>query len=308
MQSVSPTNIAVRDGIIHVRKVETLVAFHCNLSCRGCVHGSPALREKLLDPASLSRDLAALSSAMYIHKLVLLGGEPLLHPRLAELARIARSSGAVGQVAVITNGIGLEGVSDELFDAIDLIEVSAYPRVRLRISEEELRLRAQAHNVIVGWNNVRQFQETTLNERISNPAVVEEIFLRCKPRDAWSCHAIHDGRYFKCSRAGLLEPRLNACGRAVSNREADGVLIQGNTSLFDTLLDYLQSPKPLEACHWCLGSDGATFPHELQNARRVQEEAVRIVPLSMTHFNPAMRQHLAERGIFDAVATQSPAL
>lgn len=302
MQRIAPTNFTVIDGVIHVRKVETLAAFHCNLSCRGCVHGSPALGEKFLDPASLERDLSILAPVMRIHKLALLGGEPLLHPRLEELARVARASGAVEKIAVISNGVGVERISDELLASIDVIEISVYPRVRLRFTEDELRQRARAHGVQVGWNVIHRFQQTTVNERIADHGLVDEIFQRCKPRNEWSCHSLHEGRYFKCSRAGLLEDRLRECGHVVSNKEGDGVSLRSGPQLFDALLAYLRSDVPLEACHWCLGSDGEHFAHQLQNARQVREEVVRIVPLSATQFTPTMRRHLVDNGLATALA------
>ena len=45
---VTPT-YEVSQGLVYLRKLEVQVAFSCNLSCSGCVHGSPASRAKFID-------------------------------------------------------------------------------------------------------------------------------------------------------------------------------------------------------------------------------------------------------------------
>src|SRR5690348_4435511 len=85
--------------------VEFNLTEHCNLSCYGCDHASPLLPTRLADLESFQRDLAALSEVFHSREIRLVGGEPLLHPRIVEFMRAARDSGVADSVVIYTNGV-----------------------------------------------------------------------------------------------------------------------------------------------------------------------------------------------------------
>ena len=70
------------------------VTEHCNLTCVGCDHDSPAAPPRMVDVETFRKDLVAFKSASRVRELRILGGEPLLHSRLVELLQIARCRGA----------------------------------------------------------------------------------------------------------------------------------------------------------------------------------------------------------------------
>ncbi|MDQ1923593.1 radical SAM protein [Massilia pseudoviolaceinigra] len=293
MNDTAALNYVIKDQLIYLRKVEVQVAFNCNLTCKGCVHGSPARPAKMLSPEEFARDLAALGSAARVHKLLLVGGEPLLHPDLVELLKLAKASGVAKYVCVTTNGVGLENMSDDFFSNVDSIEVSHYPRVRLRYTRDDLERKAQQFGFTFAISAYATFQETHLSVPLDDPALVQQIYNRCKPRAEWSCHTFAEGRYYMCPRSPILGERLGSCGQLVDNRPADGVMMRDNPDLFGDLLRYLQRDDPLEACKWCLGSDGASFPHLLQSKKAAIEEASRIVHFAPTLLSPRARAELA---------------
>ncbi|MEC8276563.1 MAG: radical SAM protein [Myxococcota bacterium] len=83
----------------------------CNLKCAFCDlwHGHQRL--------SLEQIRPILSDAVSIgtQVLVITGGEPLLHPELCEIVRLAKSLGL--SVNITTNGTRVEGMFDELVDS-----------------------------------------------------------------------------------------------------------------------------------------------------------------------------------------------
>jgi len=100
--------------------MELHVADACNLRCKGCSHFSnliagarnPSLQE-------YEESLKLLSEKFYsIDKLRLLGGEPLLNPELPQYVRIARKFFPLSDIRVVTNGLLVTSVSDELIDAM----------------------------------------------------------------------------------------------------------------------------------------------------------------------------------------------
>lgn len=286
-------NYFVEDQLIHIRKVEVQVAFNCNLTCKGCVHGSPAQTAKFLDPEAFRRDLLALKSVARLHQLMLLGGEPLLHPKLIDLLELARASGVATHLGLITNGLGLERMPDALFSLLDMIEVSHYPGVHLRYEPEQMAARAASLGCRFLISDCKQFQITHLNAPIPDPALVGEIYRRCKPRNEWSCHTLADGRYYMCSRSPLLCDRLAALGQQLDNRAQDGIALHDNPDLFADLVQYLKRETPLQACQWCLGSDGATFAHALLNKKAALQEATQVVHFTPAQLSPQARQQMA---------------
>src|SRR4030042_6742365 len=65
---------------------------HCNLNCRGCGHFSPIAEKRLADPIEHARDMLQLRKLFSkIHKIRLMGGEPLLHPWIESFVSSTRS-------------------------------------------------------------------------------------------------------------------------------------------------------------------------------------------------------------------------
>ena len=111
------------------------VADHCNLRCRGCVHFAPLAQKRCLDLEDYEADLRALAAIPgiegYFRGLYLMGGEPLLHPRIADVIAFTRRLLPRVRIVLATNGILLRRMGDEFWDALVSCDVelhlSAYP-------------------------------------------------------------------------------------------------------------------------------------------------------------------------------------
>lgn len=69
------------------------VTDHCNLNCKGCTHFAPLVEQEVFkDPDQVGKDLRELAKKFVIKKIHLLGGEPLLHPRVNEFVKNAREA------------------------------------------------------------------------------------------------------------------------------------------------------------------------------------------------------------------------
>jgi len=79
---------------------------HCNLNCKGCSHFAPIADEWFADTNEYARDMQQLRKLfLTIHKIRLLGGEPLLHPKIARFMFFTRSCFPKADVRIVTNGI-----------------------------------------------------------------------------------------------------------------------------------------------------------------------------------------------------------
>ena len=112
---------------------EVSVCDHCNLNCVCCEHFSPVADETYLDIVQYEKDCARLSDLTggEISWLHLMGGEPLLHPRLIEIFEISRKYFRVGNIELVSNGILLLKQPDSFWESCrknDItVAVTQYP-------------------------------------------------------------------------------------------------------------------------------------------------------------------------------------
>jgi len=114
------------------------VTRRCNLRCIGCPAHSPDRKTRApSDPTISDVDVELVSKlcremqSAGAHKLVFCGqGEPLLHPRLPELIRLAKASGF--NTVLITNGTLLDEPAAEALveSGLDLLRVSLWGNSR----------------------------------------------------------------------------------------------------------------------------------------------------------------------------------
>jgi len=92
------------NGTIFSDALEVDVVDHCNITCRSCVHLSPIAPKAFVDPEQLERDLSLLARCFAL-RFILVGGEPMLHPRLPSVADAVRRSGIADKIILLTNGV-----------------------------------------------------------------------------------------------------------------------------------------------------------------------------------------------------------
>lgn len=249
-------------GRILREAVEYSVVDHCNLRCAGCDHAADVLSKRFADPDSFAADLAVLGRHLHVRSLRLLGGEPLLHPGLDQFVQAARKAAIADQLELWTNGLLLDEAPRQLLESFDVVRVSLYPGIRVRCDPALLaRALRQGGRTRLEVRKVTRFQHQLLNHPLLDPALVRRTYRRCRDAHELSCHTVQDGRYYKCAKAPVLQPRLALRGIDVANRADDGVALHGNPNLAEQLSRYLLSPEPLTSCQWCLGTDGKSFPH-----------------------------------------------
>ncbi len=243
------------------RSVEFNLTEHCNLSCYACDHASPLLPEKFASLKSFSRDLKALARVLHSKQFRVVGGEPLLHPQLLEFLAEARLIGVADDIVVITNGVLLHRMSEKFFASIDQLWVAIYPGVKRRVDWAECSRLCAAHGVKLRIDHIKEFNRTVINDKIEDAKLVKKIFNDCAMVGELGCPTVHEGRFYACSVAPFMAPRLAQRGVAFDNRRTDGVALHGNASLYDDVERGLKGREPLAACSYCLGSSGPMAAH-----------------------------------------------
>ena len=101
-------------------KFQTHIVEHCNLKCRGCYHFSSLAKDEYLSVEEYAKDIERLGNLFNrnIEEILLLGGEPLLHPQLSEFFSVTRKSAPNASVKLLTNGLLLNNMKEEFWTSI----------------------------------------------------------------------------------------------------------------------------------------------------------------------------------------------
>lgn len=245
--------------------VEYNVVEHCNLACYNCDHASPLLAERFASLDSFERDAGALAGVLHARQLRIVGGEPLLHPRLLDFLRAARGRGIADELVVLTNGTLLHKMPPEFYALIDRLWVSVYPGVKHAIDWSECSRLCMDHDVILDIRHRPEFMHTLTNVKIEDAETIGAVFQDCGMVGERGCPAIYDGRFYPCCVAPFTPARLALRGVPFDNRGSDGVSLHGNPALFEQIEASLKRRVPLSACSYCLGTSAPKSRHRQLN-------------------------------------------
>ncbi|MDQ1353409.1 MAG: hypothetical protein QG657_3715 [Acidobacteriota bacterium] len=249
------------EALIYGRRIEINVVYHCNLSCRACAHFSPISPKYYLDPNELYQQLSILAKCFRVRYVELLGGEPLLHPQLIEIARAVRESGVTRYIRIITNGLLLEKMKDIFWKEVDEIHISEYPGKEMTQAQlDYIRNKAELLNVNIEFMHYVNFREVYSSIGTNDAALIKRIYKSCQCTHRYQSFTFAQGYFYKCPLAFFIP--LKSQNIEISDPTVDGVKIIDVPDLREKLLQYLESPNPLNSCKYCLGSVGKLFPHE----------------------------------------------
>ena len=262
----------IESGIIRTRAVEFAAADHCNLRCAGCSHMSPFLRPRLSDEDELARDMGLLATVMHADQIRILGGEPLLNPRIVAILKAARASGIAERVVLTTNGLLLHTMSEEFWTNVDEVRVSLYPGARMKEGlVNQARKRADESGTKLAISEIPSFRISMVTEPHPRDSITTMIYRTCKIAHLYHCHMVHAGWLYKCSCPAYLEEFLGSMGASGYQADCDGFDIHGATDLRKQLSEYLLGNRPLEACRYCLGFVGNQQDHHQLTAKEVRD-------------------------------------
>lgn len=243
--------------IIPHKKIETVelhIVEHCNLNCKGCGHFAPLAKEEFLNLEEFKRDILRLSELTQgrLKQLVLLGGEPLLHPNCIDFCIEARKIFPNSIIRLVTNGLLLESQQKKIFENCStyniLISSTKYPIDKINWANIEELL--DKNNVKFEFyqgsgDNEKQFikQITDING-LQNP---KESFINCRHDDR-SWFYLQHGFLYHCwviPYSRHFEQYFNIKFERSKN---DGINIH-DAKDEQEILEFLS--KPTEFCKYC---------------------------------------------------------
>lgn len=232
-------------------RFETDITDHCNLNCTGCNHFSPIAEERCIDVDAFEKDFARLSelTKRKIENIDLMGGEPLLHPRLPELLGVARKY-FDGTIHIVTNGLLLPKMPDGFWESCRnnniTVKVTSYP---IKIDRPKIEQLAKKHKVRLQIrrqvNNVHTW--CRLPKDIHGRQDINENFKLCIVANF--CIFLRDGKLATCCLP-LIADRFNKYFNRdmLQTAKNDYIDIYAAKDIGE-ILDFLHKPIPF--CRYC---------------------------------------------------------
>jgi len=260
----------VNGKVINPGYCEVYLSQHCNLACRTCQHLSPIYNIGFFDVGKIVNDLNIVKKYYRPQGLKILGGEPLLYPRICDALKAIRETQFADKIRICTNGVLLHKMPMEFWELFDELEVSVYPGHEPDI--EYLKKMApvlEKRKVMVAVVYYTHFREGYSEIGTKDETLVRKIYDSCHIVHTWKSHAIVNGRFYKCPESYFISTGLD---ERFSNVSPDGIKISDSLEFGNELLGFLETKEPLETCNACLGTSGKNVAHEQQRNKHLWKE------------------------------------
>ncbi len=259
----------IKSGKLETRSIESHITDHCNLRCQQCCSLSPYLKSYNIEPDRFAEDIRLAKRVLQPQYFKLVGGEPLLHPQILTLLRLAKESLLAPILSITTNGHFIDRLNDEMWSLLDHLTLSLYPSAPLTEAKFALfESKARQFNVTLNIKRQASFQEMTLSERRTDQELTDSIYERCWLKRR--CHMVREGRFYMCTRP----PHFDSFYQGTTKfAQEDGIELNDDQDLVFRLAQYLERTKPLDSCGLCLGGDGKSFPHKQLSPQVVASRA-----------------------------------
>lgn len=225
-------------------QIEYHLADHCNLNCKGCTHFSNLVPEPVFaDKRQFAKDLAQLKKYFScLHYFYLLGGEPLLNPDLGSYVAIARQYLPYTQIAIITNGLLVLTLKEEVLDIIRQnnvrISISDYSCLDNTKINDFLTKHGITYDIRGGKEN---FGKTLNPKGDSDPA---RTFYKCPRRH---CTFLDKGKIAACCQPFTVHYFNEYFGEHIIENEGIDLYEEGldGWNVAERLF------SPMESCRYC---------------------------------------------------------
>jgi GTP 3',8-cyclase len=183
---------------------------------------------------------------MHAEVAVILGGEPLGHPRLVELMRFTKASGIADRVRVLTNGIRLAKMPAAFWAELDDLKISIYPGSTPPEAILLARRMQEEHGFLLSFYDVAADPFRAVHTHAPR-ADAQSTYMGCWYRS--NTRKIEQGHFWRCCTSPSISQTLLGLPAA-----ADGLALEGLT--VEALSVFLARDTFMESCRRCHGNAG----------------------------------------------------
>ncbi|MHB8138600.1 MAG: radical SAM protein [Smithellaceae bacterium] len=241
---------------------------HCNLRCCGCDHFAPLAEPEFAEMGVFENDFARLSYLVNgeMEKIGLMGGEPLLHPKVKDFLYIARRYFQKSRIRIVTNGVLLLKQKEDFWNACRenniIIEVTKYP---INLDFDKMKVAAGSYDVLFTFR-----ENTEEGQKASNYIPLDLDGEQDSRRNFMKCfHAnnaifLNKGRLYTCTVAPNIHHFNKFFDKDIKASPTDSIDIYEAQSAKE-LFQFLSKPIPF--CRYC-HVDKRTFGHPWKRSRK----------------------------------------
>lgn len=232
-------------------QVETHLVEHCNLNCQMCTHYSPLADPRYADIESFSKDMLRLKELFLneVSYIMLLGGEPLLHPNLIPFFEIARNCFPNTEIILYTNGLRLPRMNVDFWNGCYknkiTIVLTKYP---IKFNYKNIETLILQHNIKYRYCNTpgRQKQSSHFPLDIYGKQDPYASFSSCSMANR--CIFLRNGKLYTCSIAPNIHHFNAYFNQNLIVSEHDSIDIYSSTNATQ-IMQFLANPIPF--CRYC---------------------------------------------------------
>jgi len=235
---------------------EVQLADHCNLNCASCSHFSPIADEKFIDVSKYEKDCEKFAELAKnnVHKIHLLGGEPLLHPNISDIIKITRKYFTKCKIKIATNGILLDQMNEDFWKTCNanniIISINYYP---IKINTKKItELSSQYHVKVESFRRTWDFTFRKDIVDINGTHNSNDSFKKCLP----VCHQLYEGKLYMCRVPAYIKYVNKYFSKDFSVSEGDYLDIYKIKNV-NEIITYIRNPIPF--CRYCNMNDGSIF-------------------------------------------------
>lgn len=231
------------------------VVNHCNLNCVCCMTAAPLAKPYYADIIKYEKDVKKIAEMTggEILQFGLLGGEPLLHPEVADFAVIAREYLPNTDIRIVTNMLLIKEMDDDFFRKVVRADIQF--ECSIYFPEEKFDYTAafsfmkkkgiRAENIFVLTDSVRSFHNVSLS--LNGKLTDDQPFHDCPIREFLS---FKDGKIFHCpvaQNATHIKEYFSLKDEQLKYENPDTLDISSSTK--EDLLNFIANPSPF--CGYC---------------------------------------------------------
>lgn len=232
---------SVYDGV----DLEIHIVDHCNLNCAGCNHFCSLAEPFYISLDEFKKQLILVKEKIPSLKwLMLLGGEPTLHPQLLELCQIARTLFPNIIIEILTNGKDLSKIVTKKEQFIQLNIQFTIARYNIPYNESDIKSVCEIGNSSFSWG--RESFVQTLVDITGSQDIKQSFYKYCHHQ--LPCFTLQDYKIFECPFAAHIRhfnKKFHTNIPIIENID----YLDLNTLTLDKLESFAYTPKNI--CKYC---------------------------------------------------------
>lgn len=252
--------------------IEFHIVEHCNLNCKGCIHFSPLADKCCISVKEFRNDIKKMAEITQgnIKTINILGGEPLLHPELLKILKIARSYFKDSEIRLVSNGILILSQKENFW------QIMKRNKIHLSITKYPLNINYQQISHLTKKYSIQYsfYAPNKENSQWHFPIDIEgnqnEQFSYDNCRKGNNCTNINivKGKLYMCPICSNIKYFNKFFNKNCSVEQNDFLKINEIKSV-DEINEFVSKPSPF--CRYC-NINGRTFDNKWEITKKKIEE------------------------------------